>query len=948
MDVSPAICDQNVPAEDDEDEDEDLCRICRSPEEPGNPLRYPCLCRGSIKYVHQDCLRLWLNRRGYKKCEVCGRSYSIVPVYSENAPERLPCNEFLIGVLLRVARYMKLIVPWILLILFNTYCNSLYPLGREFAAEFQSGFWMPPKFASLCAGMLYSLIISCVMGTLTTIRMEVGDLNVRRFPDGVPPENFVGDGLLQGVIGGVVKFLWKYMNILCDWYFHKLVYFLGPPRGLIHVPPNAPLHEFGVIRRLLFFLDDNAFAGLAISVYVPFLFVLLPFSVGWIVLATVGGTYLSGNSPVILGYTMILSFSFAYLGILFSLGHYSFPAIVRWFSFGVNFLTVKLPSLLWVFSVEACKNISVVEDAFVSCFKIDVLPRITGCWLEFCTSRWIGFHFITVKLPCLLWGFSVKACKKLSFIKHAFVLCLKIGVLPWIIGWWLVICTSPLFGTTNSQRFEILSHFPGMMILRWCLGFCCLIIADSYRELIQEIIHKRAFWYLLDVTDPDYKITKLNLGYSLFVIAFHGVLLVILTHLPIKAITSISPSFFPLDLWVNHEKPFLGASSIYFNLLRYGPQWLLKHTIPAMRLIVHNWIITVSAWLQLSDFMLVVPRGEDFHRTDQNVRPMMQLRRPYDDNLMFLLYSIAEGSVVTMHEYQNAEDDNQDQRDNGFLPRIALMLVLAALSLFLMSTAFMALPILAGRVFSGSLSFIMLRFGIKHDDLFAFWIGCYVLRAIYVSTCFAFDHTRRGRTDLLLKYIWIRIRIGLFFSIWISVIPGLLGLLIDLMIIIPSRVPLNESPVYFLIQDWLIGVVLLHIWTFLTMLTPINWLATKAWRLKFERIRNVGINRLPSMWLLGDVIGSIINTLVTTLSIPYLLAKALFPLLGFSQSINLAVERCIWPALLAMITVWFMAKLTRDLIIYLHQLVFNERYLVGERVDNLTEDPEQGIIIHGT
>lgn len=70
MDVSPAICDQNVPAEDDEDEDEDLCRICRSPEEPGNPLRYPCLCRGSIKYVHQDCLRLWLNRRGHKKCEV--------------------------------------------------------------------------------------------------------------------------------------------------------------------------------------------------------------------------------------------------------------------------------------------------------------------------------------------------------------------------------------------------------------------------------------------------------------------------------------------------------------------------------------------------------------------------------------------------------------------------------------------------------------------------------------------------------------------------------------------------------------------------------------------------------------------------------------------------------------------------------------------------------------
>ncbi|EFH58727.1 predicted protein [Arabidopsis lyrata subsp. lyrata] len=51
MDVSPAITQidgygQNVPTGDtDNDEDEDVCRICRSPEEPGNPLRYQCLCR---------------------------------------------------------------------------------------------------------------------------------------------------------------------------------------------------------------------------------------------------------------------------------------------------------------------------------------------------------------------------------------------------------------------------------------------------------------------------------------------------------------------------------------------------------------------------------------------------------------------------------------------------------------------------------------------------------------------------------------------------------------------------------------------------------------------------------------------------------------------------------------------------------------------------------------
>lgn len=79
MDVYPAEnegggYDGALPADetdkDDEDDGGDLCRICRSPEGPDDPLRFPCACRGSMKYVHQGCLRVWLNRRGYKQCEV--------------------------------------------------------------------------------------------------------------------------------------------------------------------------------------------------------------------------------------------------------------------------------------------------------------------------------------------------------------------------------------------------------------------------------------------------------------------------------------------------------------------------------------------------------------------------------------------------------------------------------------------------------------------------------------------------------------------------------------------------------------------------------------------------------------------------------------------------------------------------------------------------------------
>ena len=51
----------------------------------------------------------------------------------------------------------------------------------------------------------------------------------------------------------------------------------------------------------------------------------------------------------------------------------------------------------------------------------------------------------------------------------------------------------------------------------------------------------------------------------------------------------------------------------------------------------------------------------------------------------------------------------------------------------------------------------------------------------------------------------------------ISVIPALLGRLIDLMIIIPWQwqVQLNETPVYSsFFQEWLYGVVVLLIWSY--------------------------------------------------------------------------------------------------------------------------------------
>ncbi|XP_030767936.1 E3 ubiquitin-protein ligase MARCH8 [Sitophilus oryzae] len=49
----------------------DICRICHCEADAENPLLSPCYCSGSLKYVHQNCLRQWLAASDTRSCELC-------------------------------------------------------------------------------------------------------------------------------------------------------------------------------------------------------------------------------------------------------------------------------------------------------------------------------------------------------------------------------------------------------------------------------------------------------------------------------------------------------------------------------------------------------------------------------------------------------------------------------------------------------------------------------------------------------------------------------------------------------------------------------------------------------------------------------------------------------------------------------------------------------------
>lgn len=85
----------------------DICRVCRSEGLTDRPLFHPCICTGSIKWIHQECLMQWMRYSRKEYCELCGHRFSFTPIYSPDMPRRLPIRDVAGGLLNSVGTAVK-------------------------------------------------------------------------------------------------------------------------------------------------------------------------------------------------------------------------------------------------------------------------------------------------------------------------------------------------------------------------------------------------------------------------------------------------------------------------------------------------------------------------------------------------------------------------------------------------------------------------------------------------------------------------------------------------------------------------------------------------------------------------------------------------------------------------------------------------------------------------
>ncbi|EYC03759.1 hypothetical protein Y032_0092g2608 [Ancylostoma ceylanicum] len=207
MDPSPSIgpttSSQPTQSMDDSD-DHHMCRVCRGDD---GHLYYPCLCTGSIKYVHQECLTEWLKYSKKEVCELCNYKYSFQPIYRHDMPKALPLAEILKGVAINAARmlrtwlvYTMVLVSWLGVVPLTAariYHAVFYLSMQEILVLPISIFRTEHIFPDIFKGCFLLIIFICTFISLVWLREQIihggphDFLNIER---GDPVQNGVIDG----------------------------------------------------------------------------------------------------------------------------------------------------------------------------------------------------------------------------------------------------------------------------------------------------------------------------------------------------------------------------------------------------------------------------------------------------------------------------------------------------------------------------------------------------------------------------------------------------------------------------------------------------------------------------------------------------------------------------------------------------------------------------------
>lgn len=204
---------------------------------------------------------------------------------------------------------------------------------------------------------------------------------------------------------------------------------------------------------------------------------------------------------------------------------------------------------------------------------------------------------------------------------------------------------------------------------------------------------------------------------------------------------------------------------------------------------------------------------------------------------------IQANEAAEMEQQQQIDHENLDEepsllssyrKPNFFYTRIILLLIVFWATLLFFGLFTLTVPVLLGR------ALINYWFGnIRVNEFNTAACGIYAICIfIHVITIMVRNFSR-GWAQLVARineWIPILLKLAIAASLLLGVIPLLIGLLFEVVLLVPLRVPLQQTPIFYLYQDWAFGVLLTNVICAIAMMTDLQFKET------LEQVNSIEIN----------------------------------------------------------------------------------------------------------
>ncbi|PKK33971.1 membrane-associated ring finger (C3HC4) 6, E3 ubiquitin protein ligase, partial [Columba livia] len=883
-----------------------ICRVCRSEGTPEKPLYHPCVCTGSIKFIHQECLVQWLKHSRKEYCELCKHRFAFTPIYSPDMPSRLPIQDIFAGLVTSIGtairywfHYTLVAFAWLGVVpltacriykcLFTGSVSSLLTLPLDILST-------ENLLADCLQGCFVVTCTLCAFISLVWLREQIVHGGAPQWleQNQQQPLNGVGQqNEAQAVVNGGVE------NAVLDQPANQAA-------ENVVVGENPEIQEEQVDEEE----EDNEDEEDAVVEDAADANNGAQDDMNWNALewdrAAEELTWermlgLDGSLVFLEHVFWVVSLNTLFILVFafcpYHIGHFSivglgFEEYVQASHFEGLITTIVGYVLLAV--------------TLIVCHGLAALVKFQR------SRRLLGVCYIVVKVSLLV--------------------VVEIGVFPLICGWWLDICSLEMFDATLKDRELSFQSAPGTtMFLHWLVGMVYVFYFASFILLLREVLRPGVLWFLRNLNDPDFNpvqemihlpIYRHLRRFILSVIVFGSIVLLML-WLPIRIIKYLLPHFLPYNVMLYSDAP-VSELSLELLLLQVVLPALLEqgHTRQWLKGLVRAWTVTAGYLLDLHSYLL-----GDQEENENNVNQQPNNQHARNNNAIPVVGEGLHAAHQAILQQGGPVGFQPYRRPLKFPLRIFLLIVFMCITLLIASLICLTLPVFAGRW------------------LMSFWTGTAKIHELYTAACglYVCWLTIRAVTVLVawmpqgrrvifqkVKEWSLMIMKTLIVAILLAgVVPLLLGLLFELVIVAPLRVPLDQTPLFYPWQDWALGVLHAKIIAAITLMGPQWWLKTVIEQVYANGIRNIDLH-----FIIQKLAAPVISVLLLSLCVPYIIASGVVPLLGVTAEMQNLVQRRIYPFLLMVMVLMGILSFQVRQFKRLYEHIKNDKYLVGQRLVN--------------